>query len=494
MKKKFSPLFYNWITYFGVWLAFFVFLIEVFLFIIDFFAHGHNLYLGLLTYLILPPFLIIGLMLIPAGALIKRVRIRRGLTEMEPKPLVINPSIPTHRNAIFVFMTVTFILVAMSLVGAYKAFHYTESVKFCGVLCHKVMSPEFTTYSKSPHGRVKCVECHIGAGADWYLRSKISGSRQVLKVLSNTYEKPIQTPVHDLRPAEETCKQCHFPGKYFSTVDLRRSYFASTPDNARSELRILLNVGAGEKQGAGVHAHMNLDNEIYYAAEDKGRQKITWVKSIDKKGRETIYTVPGSKYEKEPPLPAAIRHMDCIDCHNRPTHQFLAPMRLVNESLADGSLDVSLPSIKNQAMELLSKNYPSQKEGVNSIRKELVDFYRSRHPEVSAAKSESIERSADRLAELYFKNMFPEMKVRWDTHPDNIGHLVSDGCFRCHDGGHQSAEGKVISRDCKSCHTIVEQGPAGKTEKNLDGLEFAHPDGGEEWKEMNCSDCHSGGA
>jgi hypothetical protein len=491
VKKKFSPLFYNWLTYFGVWLAFFVFLIEVFLFIIDFFAHGHNLYLGLLTYLILPPFLVVGLMLIPAGALIKRYRVHRGLTQMEPKPLVINPSITTHRNAIFVFMTSTFILIVMSLVGAYKAFHFTESVQFCGLLCHQVMRPEFTAYSKSPHGRVKCVECHIGAGADWYVRSKISGGRQVLRVLTNSYEKPIHTPVQSLRPAEETCKQCHFPGKYFSTMDFRRSYFSEGEDNARWEMRMLLNVGAGEKQGYGVHAHMNVDHDISYAAEDTRRQKITWVKSVDKEGRENVYTAPGSKYEKKPPLPGEIRQMDCIDCHNRPTHQFLAPYRLVNESLTEGRLDAALPFIKKKSMELLSKNYASQKDGMDSIRKEFADFYRKEHSEVFAEKSQSIERSADYLAGLYSKNMFPEMKVRWDTHPDNIGHLVSDGCFRCHDGEHRSLEGKVISRDCKSCHTLVEQGPAGQTEKNLDGLEFKHPDGSEDWKETNCTICHS---
>ncbi len=493
MKKKFSPFFYNWITYAGVWLAFFIFLIEAFLFIIDFFAHGHNLYLGLLTYLLLPPFLIIGLVLIPVGALLKRYRVRHGLTQMEPKPLVINPSIPTHRNAIFVFMMGTFIVVAMTLVGAYKAFHYTESVKFCGVLCHEVMSPEFTTYSKSPHGRVKCVDCHIGAGADWYVRSKISGSRQVLKTWTHSYEKPIETPVHDLRPAEETCKQCHFPGKYFSTMDFRRSYFLRTADNQRWDMRMLLNVGAGEKQGYGVHAHMNVDHDITYAAEDKRRQKITWVKSVDKEGRETIYTVPGSKYEKDPPSPEVIRRMDCIDCHNRPTHQFLAPVRLINESLTDGSLDATLPFIKKKSVELLSKDYASQKNGARSIREGLIDFYRTQHAEVFAAKFESVEHSADRLAELYSKNIFPEMKVRWDTHPDNIGHLVSDGCFRCHGGEHRSTAGKVITRDCKSCHLIIEQGPAGAVEKNIDGLEFRHPDGGEEWKEMNCSDCHTGG-
>ena len=49
------------------------------------------------------------------------------------------------------------------------------------------------------------------------------------------------------------------------------------------------------------------------------------------------------------------------------------------------------------------------------------------------------------------------MKVNWKTHPNNIGHFYFQGCFRCHDGNHVSKDGKVISKDCNSCHTVIEQ-------------------------------------
>ena len=516
--KKFSYLFYNAVTYAGVMLSLVTATVEAFLFALDFFDHGKNLYLGLFTYMLLPGLLIFGLALIPIGVLWKKSRIRRGLPTFELRRFRIDLSLSHHRNALLVFIVGTSLFVLMSLVGAYKAFHYTESVQFCGVLCHQVMNPEFTTYSKSPHGRVKCVECHIGAGADWYMHSKLSGTRQVFKVLTHSYETPIKTPVKDLRPAEDTCKQCHWPGKYFGTMDLKRSYFLTEGDNPKWKLRMLLNVGGGQ-QNHGIHAHMNLDRDIYYAAEDEQRQKITWVKSIDKDGKEAIFVSPGSRWKNEAPPQKAIRKMDCIDCHNRPTHQFDPPYRLINEAMQTGAINADIPAIKEKAMEVLSKKYATTPEAVRSIGESLKNFYKTKHPDYYASHEKELGQAIQQLIVMYQHNMFPEMKVRWDTHPENIGHLATPGCFRCHDGEHRSVEAKVtpppdlpaggglipsgskksdggvISKDCKACHLIVEQGPAGAVEKNIEGLEFRHPvDIGNDWKETNCSDCHSGGA
>lgn len=492
--KKFSSLFYNVVTYAGVMISLVVAVIEVFLFALDFFDKGRNLYLGLITYLILPAGLFLGLLLIPAGVLWKQSRINRGLPTFELRRFRIDLSLSHHRNALLVFIVGTSLLMLMSLVGAYKAFHYTESVKFCGALCHEVMNPEFTAYSNSPHARVKCVECHIGAGADWYMRSKMSGSRQVVKALANTFERPIATPVHDLRPAEETCKQCHWPGKFFSTIDFDHDYFLTEGENPRWRLRMLLNVGAGKDQRSGVHAHMNVDREIFYAAEDQRRQNITWIKSVDKQGQATTYVSPKSKWKNSPPPAGQIRKMDCIDCHNRPTHQFLAPYGLINRALAHDQIDPALPKIKEKLMELLSKNYKTTPEAVATIEKELRGFYQSKHPDLYSSDQPKIEQAIKAAQKIFSENMFPEMKTRWDTHPNNIGHLITPGCFRCHDGEHVSNEGLKISRDCNTCHLIVEQGPPDKLEKNLEGLEFRHPDGSEDWKEMSCNDCHNGGA
>src|SRR3989338_5517437 len=157
-QHKFSDFFYNRVTYLGVFLALLTFLAELFLFGMDFLSKKENVYLGIVTYVALPPFLILGLILIPLGAHWKRHRVEKGLAVAKPKTIYIDPTMATHRNAIIVFAAGTTILMIMTAIGSYKAFQYTESVHFCGITCHQVMEPQFATYSKSQHARVKCVE------------------------------------------------------------------------------------------------------------------------------------------------------------------------------------------------------------------------------------------------------------------------------------------------------------------------------------------------
>lgn len=492
---QFSQLFYNRVTYLGVFLSLLVFVIEFFLFGLDFIAKGHNVYLGIFTYVLLPPFLILGLLLIPLGAYRKRKRILKGLDLPQPKSIYIDPTIPAHRNAIFVFVIGTSLLVIMTVIGSYKAFHYTESVHFCGLLCHQVMHPQYTVYAQSSHARVKCVDCHIGAGADWYVRSKLSGLRQVYKTMSGTYPKPIPNPIHNLRPAAETCEQCHWPEKFYGSFELQRKYFpASETEYPSWYIRMLVHVGGNRGQGGAIHSHMYIDNKIYYAAEDEKRQKIPWIKSVDGQGKETVYTSDDSLFKDKEPSPELIRKMDCMDCHNRPAHRFQPPYELINEQLLSGKINPRIPLIKQKAMEVLSGDYASQEEGEAEIRQKLTKFYQEKHKDFYASARSDVEKAIEEIVNLYHENFFPEMKTRWDIYPENIGHLTSPGCFRCHDGGHKSQEGKVISRDCKICHTIIEQGPPGAVAKSTDGLEFTHPfdETNDLWKEMNCFDCHTG--
>ncbi|MBZ0167666.1 MAG: NapC/NirT family cytochrome c, partial [Candidatus Omnitrophica bacterium] len=354
-QHKFSDFFYNWITYLGVLLALFFFIVELFLFAFEFFSHGENLYLGILTYAVLPAFLILGLLLIPIGALWKRGHVRKGKSTAAPTPLRIDPSLPSHRNAIFVFIIGTGILVIMTAIGTYKAYQYTESVAFCGLLCHDVMKPEHTTYSNSPHARVKCVECHIGEGAEWYVRAKISGLRQVYHTIKGDYSRPIETPVKNLRPAEETCERCHWPKQNYTAVEMNKTYFSAYgSEHPRWLIRMLIHVGTAPNSNQGIHKHMYIDNDVYFAAEDERLQKITWVKSVDKSGKETIYTSSDSIWKDAQPPAEKIHHMDCMDCHNRPTHQYPYPGRLLNEAMLRNDVNPELPSIKSKAMELLS--------------------------------------------------------------------------------------------------------------------------------------------
>jgi hypothetical protein len=112
---------------------------------------------------------------------------------------------------------------------------------------------------------------------------------------------------------------------------------------------------------------------------------------------------------------------------------------------------------------------------------------------VAATQHAAIEQAIGEVRKIYARNYFPEMQVSWRRFPDNIGHMYYPGCFRCHDGKHLSEEGKVLSRDCNTCHTILaEELSNDKLRLSLDGVEYKHPvDIGDAWKETNCSDCHS---
>lgn len=493
-KQKYSIFFYNGVTYLGVFLALFFFIIEVFLFIFDFLAGSSNLYLGILTFAVLPAFLILGLILIPVGALWKRNRYFKGKADLKPHTLFINPELPTHRNAIFIFIIGTGLVIIMTSIGTYKAYQYTESVAFCGLMCHSVMKPEHTAYTNSPHARVKCVECHIGEGAAWYVRAKLSGLRQVYHTIKGDYSRPISTPVHNLRPAEETCERCHWPEKFYSSVEMNKTYFTAYDSEIPDwHLRMMIHVGSSPVQHQGIHKHMFDESDVYFAAEDDRLQEITWIQSINDSGKETIYTSPDSKWKNNRPPPEKIHKMDCVDCHNRPTHQYLYPSKLINQAMANADLDPELPGIKSKAMALLSGEYKTEEEGLTAISDKLTEYYKKEFKSEFSSNEERVNKAIAIVQKLFKNNMFPEMKARWDAFPDNIGHLVSPGCFRCHDGEHSTNDGKVITRDCTVCHTIIEQGPTDALETNTKGLPFVHPfeDDGL-WQDMNCVDCHTG--
>ncbi len=493
-QQRFPDDFYNSITYMGVGLSVFILCCEFLLFGIDFFSHSPSVYLGLITYVLLPPFLIIGLILIPIGAHWKHGRILKGMAESKPKPLVIDFSLATTQNTILIFMVGTAIVLIMTAIGCYKAYNFTESQRFCGVTCHQIMKPEYTVYLNSPHSRVKCVECHIGSGVGWYVHYKMAGVRMLIQTVKGVYSRPTPAPVETLRPAKETCEECHWPGKSFSAIELQKTYFADDPtQTAPWKINMLLRVGGGNGL-AGIHAHMYYGNDIYYVPDDAKRQKITWVKTVNKAGKVTIYTTKDSPYKNSMPPSDKIRKMDCIDCHNRPTHRFEAPDVLMNRALAQGLISPSIPMIKGKGVDALGKVYNSSSEAVQQINANLTDYYSKKQAAYYAAHQDKVDEAIWKITRMYQTNFFPEMKSRWDAYPDNIGHMISLGCFRCHDNEHKATTGQVISRKCTLCHVITEQGTGTTVQKSTEGLEFQHPwDGDDSWKTTNCTDCHTGG-
>ena len=465
-----------------------------FLFFVDLTSAHPSPYVGILAYMVVPAFLVLGLVMIPLGIWYDRKKRREGKPD-SGRYFTINFSDPSQRGAIAFLGSFVIAFIGLSVVGSYKAYEFTDSVQFCGQLCHTVMNPEYTAYQQSPHARVACVDCHVGAGATWYVKSKLSGARQVLAVTFNTFPRPIPTPVHDLRPAADTCEQCHWPKKFYGAQLKVFTHYGSDEKNTPRQIRLLIKTGGGDPAtGApeGIHWHMNISNEISYVSSDDRRQVIPYVHVKDQQGRVTEYFASDSKMSKEQLAKAPLRRMDCIDCHNRPTHIYVPPDQSVDQALLARRIDVSLPFIKQQAVTALTGNYATTDAAVSAIAKDLESFYESKYPDLVKTKQLEIRTAIEEVQRMYRNTMFPEMKVNWQTHPNNIGHFYYNGCFRCHDGQHTSPDGKTISKDCTSCHVVLSQIEGATTMSTVQGAPFQHPVDLGDMTQVNCSDCHSG--
>ncbi len=452
------------------------------LLLFDALAPFANPYIGILTYLVAPGFLVIGLVLAVLGALLRRRQIVRTTGPLPP--LRIDLTRPRDRRLFGFFLAGSVVFLLISAIGSYQTYHFTESVSFCGQACHGVMQPEWVTYTNSPHARVACAECHIGKGASWYVRSKLSGTYQVYATMADKYPRPIPTPVKNLRPAQETCEECHWPQKFVGNLEHTYTSFLGDETNTQFTVRLLMNVGGGDPTHGpvgGIHWHMNVGNTIEYYAADEARQKIPFVRMTDSLGVVTEFRAP--KFTNDV-SEAAIRRMDCMDCHNRPAHRYKTPNGAVNLAMALGKIDRTLPWIKTNALYALTRPYTNQTQAVQGIATILSNRYR---------ENPRIRPVIDYVQQIYRANFFPEMKASWSVYPDNIGHKDWPGCFRCHDGQHKTPDGKraIKANDCNACHTILAQGNG----PDLDlltpkGQKFKHPgdevDGG-------CNDCHTGG-
>ncbi len=416
-------------------------------------------YAGLVLYLALPVLFVIGLILIPVG--IFRERHRRRLAGEEPTPLqAIDWGQPMVHRMLLILAGLTFVNVALLGTASLKGVEYMDSNRFCGLTCHKVMSPEYGAFLESPHSRVGCSQCHIGHGAPALVRAKISGTRQLFAVTFGTYSRPIPSPVENLRPARETCEECHWPQKFHDDKLLVRTKYAEDEANTPSTSILLLKIGGHTPNGTtGIHGrHLNGGERITYLSTDDRRQEIPRVSYRGDDGKIVEYaTEDFAKLPKERLAKAVERSMDCIDCHNRPTHAFELPDRALNKALASGRISTGLPFIKKQALALLKVDYPDQKTAAAKIPVAITDFYRNSYPEVFRARRGQVDQAAEAVKAIYLRNVSPEMKLTWGTHPNNIGHEDSVGCFRCHDGSHSTTDGRAIKADCDTCHTILAQ-------------------------------------
>jgi len=475
----------NWLSMTGLVLVSGSLFSLFFLFLLELMTGGRNPYVGILMFVVAPAFLVLGLLVTGIGAWRERRKLGQSVGLIPP--VVVNLSRPRDRRIMAAFIVGSLGFLLLSAVGSYHTYHFSESTVFCGETCHTVMEPELVTYRHGPHARVSCTECHIGSGATWFVKSKLSGTYQLYATAFDKYPRPIRTPIKNLRPAQETCEQCHWPQKFVGNLERTYNYFLGDATNSPHTISLLMKVGGGDPTHGpegGIHWHMNVRNRIEYVATDEARQKIPWVRMVDPQGVVTEFR---TQHFTNTVDPEAIRVMDCMDCHNRPAHMYKTPNDAVNLAMSLGRIDAELPWVKTNAVYALTREYRDETEALRGIATTLADAY------PSLAGEANVKQAIDTVQQIYRDNFFPEMKANWSIYPDNIGHKNWRGCFRCHDGEHTTADGKrsVKANDCNSCHIILAQGTgAALLEMTPGGQEFKHPGGD---YDPNCNECHTGG-
>ena len=448
------------------WLGFAVVItaISTWLFVLPAEVEGHaeNPYKGVVIYFLIPLILLAGTILTAAGMVLGRRRIRERL-EID----ITDRRRARQRLVVFLAITIGVNLLLGTQI-TYRAVAYMDTPDFCGGACH-VMQPEYTGHRDSNHASVACAECHIAPTAGGWIKAKMNGTRQLWQTLTHSYPTPIPSALESGRlvPAKQTCERCHWAEKIVATRLLVIPNYADDERNSDSYTVLMMFVGGSHMRGIH-HAHFAGGYEIRYAAADAKRQTIPWVERRDVRTGETkTYLAAGTTAEQAKGLSKQV--MQCVDCHDRPTHAFAPPDRALNRALALGQLSPTLPFIKKQGAVLLQANYSSSADAKQKIPTAVDRYYKDTHPDIYAQRKADVDAAGQALLAIYNRNVFPELKVKWDTYSNNLGHTDSPGCFRCHDGAHTTSDGKgAIGQDCASCHQMLAvQQPAPEVLKSL---------------------------
>jgi hypothetical protein len=419
--------------------------------VVSIFGHSgsSNPYIGIIFDLFLPGLFVLGLVLIPIGIWLRRRRLTATGQVPATYPQIDLQNV-VFRRGLEVVMVATFINFVIVGTATYRGVSYMDSPHFCGQSCH-VMAPQWAAYQESPHAHVDCVDCHVGSGMKSYVQAKVNGTKQMVEVTFHTWPTPIRATLNGLRPARETCEQCHTPAKFIGEKLLVKTTFGDDEKNAMTRTVLVLHLGGIDSVShlSGIHgAHLN---HFEYVASDSAAQTILSVSRPNSDGTKTEYISSDVKG----PIQGVRRTMDCMDCHNQATHVFQTAQGALDEAMVDGTPSPTLPFVHKQGLKLMQATYSSQAEAGAKIVTGLNDFYRTQYPQVWSSQRPQIDAAARRLVAMYDRNVFPEMKVTWGTYPNNIGHMDYPGCFRCHDGSHTTKGGKTLSNDCSLCHNLL---------------------------------------
>jgi len=416
-----------------------------------------NPYAGLVVFLVVPAIVVLGLLLIPLGMWLEHRRLSAHPGAEREWFVLDFRSARTRRLAMLV-LALTAVNITIVLLAGYGSLHYMESPAFCGQTCHTPMHPQFTAWQDAPHSRVTCVQCHVGEGTRAFVHYKLNGIRQLYHVVTGGYERPIPGVVADFRPAQEVCGSCHWSGKNFGdTIRIKREY---ADDEANTETTTILQLHVGgpgvpTPDGRAIHWHADPRVKVDYVSVDADRQTIPYVRVTNAQGQVREFTAEGATSADI--AKGQRRTMDCIDCHNVVAHRVAAtPEQAVDRAIATGRIQRALPFVRREGVRLMKASHATEDAAARTIEGELRQFYTS----AASGPEAEVARAVTSLQNIYRRNVFPTMKVTFGTYPDNLGHITSSGCFRCHDGGHTAKDGTTISAECEYCHKQIEPRPS----------------------------------
>ncbi|MBN1482817.1 hypothetical protein EH223_12775 [candidate division KSB1 bacterium] len=413
-----------------------------------------NAYFGLITYLAFPVLFIIGLILIPLSWSKLKKDTGKSTSELMSNQFQQEELAPKQIGA-RLFRTIailTIVNVIILAVATLRMLHFMDQSEFCGTACHTVMNPEWVTHQRSPHARAPCVECHVGEGLDALIASKLNGIRQMVLAATNTYNQPIPTPVHTLRPARETCEHCHWPEKFYGQEQNTYINYQSDSLNTPFYTTLSVKIDPGHAgYAAGAHWHV-MGNQVRYISVDGERRQMLEVRVKQPDASFKVYynerAIATESEEEE-------RVMDCIDCHNRATHIYKDPERAVDEAIRAGKIDRDLPFIKREALAALVGSYADKPAALQSIEYHISGFYSRQYPIVFRALSAEIAEAVQTLQDIYAVNRHHYMRIKWGTYPSHVGHDRDLGCFRCHTQTLKTEAGQTMNHDCTLCHSIL---------------------------------------
>ena len=413
-------------------------------------------YIGLITYLAFPALFILGLLFIPIGWFIWSKQNGKPISELLSAKFAEDLK-PKQLGAKLWRTVAALTLLNLVIFGAAtsRMLHFMDSAHFCGTACHSVMNPEWVTYQQSPHARVACVECHVGEGVGALIDSKINGTWQMISVTFDLLDRPIPTPVHNLRPARETCEKCHWPDLFLGNRIKTFPHYSADSLSTAQYTTLMLKVGSGARQlDKGSHWHVGAHNQVRYASLEDKREDIVWVEVL-REGQAPVRYESARLADRANEVGDAVRVMDCVDCHNRATHIYEPPERAVDSRIAKYPELRGLPFAKRVMLEAVLKNMPSDESRREYVRTSMESYYSRGDYNLSLAQQTQLDQAVDVANSIVERNIHPEMNITWGSYPSKLGHRENVGCFRCHNMDMKASDGQGISMDCTLCHSIL---------------------------------------